>query len=92
MLVYGAGLYSFFDNYSTDCSAHNATVYNEVCQTQIFGIDEGGSSETYSGSTVYIYGLNTLGSVSMIDRDGTSVAAQSANTNMYTETVAMYVT
>ena len=90
ILVYGAGLYSFFNNYSTTCSDHNDTTYNENCQTQIFGIDEGGS-QSYSGSTIYLYGLNTLGTVSMIDSGGVSIAAQSDNTNAYAETVAMYV-
>lgn len=90
VLIYGAGFYSFFNNYSTTCSTHTATIYNENCQTQIFGIDEGGST-TYSGSTVYLYGLSTLGAVSMINNGGVSVAAQSDNTNAYAETVAMYV-
>lgn len=92
ILVYGAGLYSFFNNYSTTCSDHDASTYNEICQTQIFGIDEGGSgSENYSGSTLYLYGLSTVGVVSMIDSDGVSIAAQSDNTNGFAETVAMYV-
>jgi glucan 1,3-beta-glucosidase len=92
ILVYGAGLYSFFNNYSTTCSAHTDTTYTEDCQTQIFGVDEGGdSTQTYSGSTIYIYGLSTLGAVSMIDNAGTSIAAQSDNTNAFAETVAMYI-
>jgi glucan 1,3-beta-glucosidase len=91
ILIYGAGLYSFFDNYSTTCSTHTATTYTENCQTQIFGIDEGGSSQSYSGTTAYVYGLSTLGSVSMIDRSGVSIAAQSANTNGFAETVARYI-
>ena len=90
MLVYGAGLYSFFNNYSTTCSNHTASVYNENCQTQIFGIDEGGS-QSYSGSTAHVYGLSTLGTVSMIDKGGVSIAAQSDNTNAFAETVAMYI-
>ena len=90
ILVYGAGQYSYFNNNSTTCSDHNDTTYNENCQTQIFGIDEGGS-QSYSGSTIYLYGLNTLGTVSMIDSGGVSIAAQSDNTNAYAETVAMYV-
>jgi len=89
--IYGAGLYSFFSNYDTTCSDHTSTVYNEYCQAQIFGIDEGGpAGTTYSGSTVYVYGLNTLGSVSMIDRNGASVAAQSANTNSYAESIILF--
>ena len=77
----------------TACSDHTSTVYTETCQTQIFGIDEGGPSGTvYSGSTVYMYGLNTVGSVSMIDFKGASIAAQSANTNAFAETIVRFVT
>jgi len=39
-----------------------------------------------------MYGLNTVGSVSMIDRNGASVAAQSANTNEFAESVIMFRT
>lgn len=73
------------------CSDHTSTVYNEYCQTQIFGIDEGGST-AYSGSSVFVYGLNTVGSVSMIDRSGTSIVAQSANTNVFVSSVVRFVT
>jgi glucan 1,3-beta-glucosidase len=109
VLVYGAGLYSFFNNYDTSksispfipckvltrnlaCSDHTTSVYNEYCQTQIFGIDEGGGSQVYSGSSVFVYGLNTVGSVSMIDRSGSSIVPQSANTNVFVSSVVRFVT
>lgn len=91
ILIYGAGLYSFFNNYDTTCSDHTSSVYNEYCQTQIFGIDEG-SGQSYSGSTVFVYGLNTIGSVSMVDRNGASAAAQSANTGSFAEAIIRFVT
>jgi glucan 1,3-beta-glucosidase len=91
-LIYGAGLYSFFNNYDTTCSDHTTTAYNEYCQTQILGIDEGGTAGAYSGSSVFIYGLNTVGSVSMIDWLGSSIAAQSANTNVFVSSVIRFVT
>jgi glucan 1,3-beta-glucosidase len=75
------------------CSNHTTTVYNEYCQTQILGIDEGGSStQKYSGSSFFVYGLNTVGAVSMLDRSGTSAIAQSANTNVFASTVIRFVT
>lgn len=93
VLVYGAGLYSFFDDYSTSCSAHTDGAYNETCQTQIFGVDAGGSAgETYSGTTLSIYNLNTVGVVSMIDYEGTNFAPQSDNTNTFGETVVKFTT
>ncbi|CAL3973290.1 unnamed protein product [Diplocarpon coronariae] len=93
ILVYGAGLYSFFNNYSQTCSDHTATVYNEYCQSQIFGIDQGGGAgQTYSISSVYVYGLNTVGSVSMVDRNGASAVAQSANTGLFASHIVRFVT
>ncbi|PQE29297.1 putative beta-13 exoglucanase precursor protein [Rutstroemia sp. NJR-2017a BBW] len=92
VMIYGAGFYSFFDNYSLTCSSHTTTTYNSNCQTQIFGIDEGGSSsQSYSGSTVYVYGLNTLGVQSMIDMGGKSVASYTQNTNVYGENIIRFI-
>jgi glucan 1,3-beta-glucosidase len=91
IFIYGAGLYSFFNNNAKTCSDHTVSVYNEYCQTQIFGIDEG-SGQSYSGSQVYAYGLSTVGAVSMVDRNGASVAPQSANTNAFAETIIRFVT
>ncbi|KAI9739910.1 MAG: hypothetical protein M1818_004966 [Claussenomyces sp. TS43310] len=93
ILVYGAGLYSFFDNYNLTCSNHVDGAYNEYCQNQIFGIDDGGSgSQVYNGSSVSLYNLNTIGAVSMIDVGGKSVAKQVDNTNTFAESVAMFLT
>ncbi|EKD20654.1 beta-1,3-exoglucanase [Drepanopeziza brunnea f. sp. 'multigermtubi' MB_m1] len=93
ILVYGAGLYSFFNNYSLTCSDHTASVYNEYCQTQIFGIDSGGGAgQSYAGSSVFVYGLNTVGAVSMVDRNGASLAAQSANTGLFASHLVRFVT
>ena len=91
VLIYGAGLYSFFSDYDTTCSDHAPTVDDEYCQTQIFGIDEGGST-AYSGSSVFMYGQNTVGSVSMIDWLGSSITAQSANKNVFVSSVIRFVT
>lgn len=46
----------------------------------------------YSASSVYVYGLNTVGAVSMIDRNGAGIALQSANTNAFTSTIVRFVT
>jgi glucan 1,3-beta-glucosidase len=76
----------------TACSSHTTTTYNSNCQTQIFGIDEGGSSsQSYSGSTVYVYGLNTLGVQSMIDMGGKSIASYTQNTNVYGENIIRFI-
>jgi glucan 1,3-beta-glucosidase len=46
----------------------------------------------YSASSVYVYGLNTVGAVSMIDRNGAGIALQSANTNAFASTIVRFVT
>lgn len=40
---------------------------------------------------MYVYGLNTLGVESMIDMDGNSVAAYTANANVYGANVVRFV-
>lgn len=39
-----------------------------------------------------MYGLNTVGSVSMVDRNGASAALQSANTNSFASSIIRFVT
>ncbi|KAI8620624.1 pectate lyase superfamily protein-domain-containing protein [Chytriomyces sp. MP71] len=63
VLVYGAGLYSFFDNYSQDCYA------SQSCQTNIVSIES---------SSVALMGLNTIGVKNMVTVDGIAQVAASA--------------
>ncbi|CAJ2505150.1 Uu.00g125440.m01.CDS01 [Anthostomella pinea] len=79
--IYGAGHYSFFNNYSTDCSTVEA---GETCQSRIVSIE--------SSSNINIYGLNTIGSLSMIDRDGTSLAKWSDNVNTFASNIMLFRT
>ncbi|KAH6677590.1 pectate lyase superfamily protein-domain-containing protein [Halenospora varia] len=78
--IYGAGLYSFFNNYSTACSEHNSTT---PCQSRIFSI-EGRSSN------IHIYNLNTIGVEQMITKDGIEIARKRDNGNVFPETVAIF--
>ena len=80
IFVYGAGIYSFFSNYSTQCSTFAA---GQTCQARIVSIE--GSAEN-----VAIYNLNTIGSVSMLDRDGRSVAWYGNNVNVFPSNVAVW--
>lgn len=82
ILVYGAGLYSFFSNYSTDCSTFAA---GQTCQTRITSL-EGISA----GNNVNIYNLNTIGARQMITRDGRQVAFYNDNVNVFPSCVAVY--
>ncbi|KAK0642444.1 Glucan 1 [Lasiodiplodia hormozganensis] len=78
VLVYGAGLYSFFSNYSTTCS--NAP--GGQCQTRIMSVE--------GNSYVSLFNLNTVGAKSMISRNGVEVANYKDNLNVYPDTVALY--
>lgn len=77
LLIYGAGLYSFFNNYDTSCEGPPA-----ACQKSIFSIEGSGS--------ITAYNLNTVGATSMIDKDGISIAAASDNVNTDPGTIALY--
>ena len=79
--VYGAGLYSFFDNYNTTCSAAGN---GESCQKSIFSVE--------GGSQVSVYNLNTVGSQSMVDVNGQSVASYADNVAGFTDTIAIFRT
>lgn len=74
--VYGAGLYSFFDNYSQDCLA------NESCQTNMVSIE--------NSSDVLLYGLSTKAATNMVTLDGNSAALDSDNRNNFCATIAFF--
>jgi glucan 1,3-beta-glucosidase len=80
VLVYGAGHYSFFNNYDTTCSAQNGP---ENCQNQIVSIEG-------TVSNVRLYSLATIGSINMISRDGKTVAKAADNQNTFPQVIAMY--
>ena len=78
ILVYGAGLYSFFDNYSTSCS----DVGNgETCQNEIFSIER--------STFISVYTLNTVGVTNMLTVDGTNVAEYPDNNDGFIGTIAL---
>lgn len=67
---------------SLDCSTVEA---GENCQARIVSIEG-------STTNVNVYGLNTIGSLSMIDKDGTSLASWKDNVNVYPANVMMFRT
>ncbi|KAL3442228.1 pectate lyase superfamily protein-domain-containing protein [Aspergillus insuetus] len=81
LYAYGAGLYSFFDNYDAACSTYGS---EHNCQNSIFSI-EGDSSIT-------VYNLNVLGSQSMVDKDGQSLASYADNIGVFTNNIAYFTT
>ncbi|KAI9738277.1 MAG: hypothetical protein M1834_008775 [Cirrosporium novae-zelandiae] len=81
VFIYGAGLYSFFNDYSTTCSDAPGL---ENCQSEIFQVD---GDET---SDIWVYSLVTVGTTNMIDIEGTSYALYSDNLNVYPDTIAYF--
>ncbi|KAI0129129.1 pectate lyase superfamily protein-domain-containing protein [Xylariales sp. AK1849] len=77
VFVYGAGLYSFFNNYDGSCNAEGGTT---KCQSSIFSVE---------GSDVSVYNLNTIGTTWMAQVDGTTIANWADNANHFVSTVAV---
>ena len=76
LFVYGAGLYSFFENYAQSC------LNSEDCQQNMVEID---------CSDVHLYGLNTKAAVNMItSSEGKSMVPNEDNTSNYCSTIALF--
>jgi hypothetical protein len=78
--IYGAGLYSFFNHYSTTCSNQGGP---ENCQSEIFSIEG-------STSSLRVYTLITIGTPSMVTINGVSDASYSNNVNTFPDTIAYF--
>ncbi|ROV99133.1 hypothetical protein VMCG_06572 [Cytospora schulzeri] len=75
--VYGAGLYSFFDNYDQDCLA------TESCQDHIVSLEN---------SKIQLFGLSTKAAVNMLTMDGVSKATDTENRNNFCATLGYFST
>lgn len=76
MYVYGAGLYSFFENYAQSC------LKNEDCQENMVEVD---------CSDVHLYGLSTKAAVNMVTSNtGKSMVLEMDNTSNYCSTIALF--
>lgn len=84
VVVFGAGLYSFFNNYDTNCSTVEK---GESCQSRIFWVEPGEDSD---GCGVEMYNLDTIGSVSMITHDGEDMATWDQNRATFASTLAVF--
>ncbi|MCJ1457090.1 hypothetical protein MMC28_007456 [Mycoblastus sanguinarius] len=76
ILIYGAGLYSFFDNYSQDCLA------TESCQDNMVSVE--------CSSDIFLWALSTKASTSMVTVDGTGVVPQADNMDNFCSTIAVF--
>ncbi|KAK8175034.1 exo-beta-1,3-glucanase-like protein [Phyllosticta citrichinensis] len=79
VLLYGAGWYSFFNNYDESRCAQPP---GGKCQSRIFSIEQ--------DSQVTLYGLNTVGTADMITKDDVPIANFADNQNNFTQTVMFY--
>ena len=76
LYIYGAGLYSFFDNYAQSC------LTSESCQENMVEVD---------CSDVKIYGLSTKASSNMVTSvDGKGLVPQSENESTFCSTVGLF--
>ncbi|KAK4243804.1 glycoside hydrolase [Corynascus novoguineensis] len=82
VLVYGAGLYSFFDNYDVNCSQIGE---GARCQKRIFSV-EGDATD------LRLYNLNTVGTNKMITVDGVDVANYDDNIDGFVHSIALFGT
>lgn len=76
ILVFGAGLYSFFSNYAQDC------LNTLNCQNQMANID--------TASTISIYGLSTVGTTYQLSIGQTGVIKAASNPNGFQQTVTAW--
>ena len=76
ILVYGAGLYSFFDNYAQTCLA------TESCQDNMVSVE--------CSSDIFLWALSTKASTNMVTVDGTGVVPQADNMDNFCSTIAVF--
>ncbi|OBT63534.1 hypothetical protein VE03_07016 [Pseudogymnoascus sp. 23342-1-I1] len=74
--IYGAGLYSFFDNYNQDCLA------TANCQDNMVSIE--------SSSNVQLLALSTKAAVNMVTVEGKSAALDKDNRNNFCAAIAVF--
>ncbi|KJA18557.1 glycoside hydrolase family 55 protein [Hypholoma sublateritium FD-334 SS-4] len=76
IIVFGAGFYSFFQNFTQNCLSSNN------CQPQIVDIDK--------ASTVTLYSISTVASTFQLSIGQEGIINQSANTNGFASTVTAW--
>ena len=94
VVVFGAGLYSFFNNYNTSCSTETE---GERCQARIYwvggdqpDVSTVGNAAAANQFAVEMYNLNTIGSVSMVTHQGDDMAMWNENRATFASTLAAF--
>jgi hypothetical protein len=76
IFVYGAGLYSFFNNYDSGC------ITTTNCQQFMVSIK--------GSEAVYLFGLNTVAVQTLVEVEGVSLVPAGANVNTFCNTLALF--
>ena len=76
ILIYGAGLYSFFENYDQTC------LNTESCQENMVSLE--------GCNAVYLWGLSTKASTNMVTMSGNGVVNQADNRDNFCSTIALF--
>ncbi|KAL2074490.1 hypothetical protein VTL71DRAFT_8268 [Oculimacula yallundae] len=76
IFVYGAGLYSFFDNYSQVC------LDTASCQDNMVSVE--------NSAGIHMYGLSTKAAVNMVTLDGKSAALDKDNRNNFCAAITYF--
>lgn len=74
--VYGAGLYSFFNNYDSGC------LITENCQSLMVSLEQ--------SEAIYVYALSTKAATNMVEVDQVAIVPQAPNTNGFCQTNAVF--
>ncbi|OAP65167.1 hypothetical protein AYL99_01139 [Fonsecaea erecta] len=80
ILTYGAGMYSFYNNYNGSCQPPG------LCQPALFSLDG-------RLANIGVYNLNTAGTTDLIVRDGKALvqkASDGSTLSGFTDTLALY--
>ncbi|KAL8957404.1 MAG: hypothetical protein Q9183_006069 [Haloplaca sp. 2 TL-2023] len=75
--IFGAGLYSFFENYAQTCLA------TESCQEDMVSLECGNEG-------VYLWGLSTKAATRMVTVDGVGVVEQGDNRSNFCSTLVVF--
>src|ERR1700760_4769237 len=76
IFIYGAGMYSFFQNYDSTC------LFTHTCQENAVSVE--------LSEAIYIFGLYTIGMDDMVQVDGTSLVPNGQNPNTFGQSIAAF--
>ena len=76
IFLYGAGLYSFFDNYDSGC------LLTSNCQQNMISVEQ--------SEGIYLYAVNTKAAANMVEVDLVELVPNSPNENSFCDTLAIF--